>query len=73
MVEVASRLAFALEVPFVVRDFNVCDVCWIEWNVAAAANLSYKRAADDSNVAHDAPIAERNIDDLVCHAGLRLA
>jgi hypothetical protein len=72
MVEVASRLAFALEVPFVVRDFDVCDVRWVEWNVAAAGDPCYKRAPDDNNVAHDAAIAERDIDNLECHAGLRL-
>ena len=54
-------------------DFNVCDVWWIEWNVAAARNPCDKRAADDNNVAHDAAVGERNIHDLECRAGLRLA
>ena len=51
----------------------MCDVRWGEWNVAVAANPCYERATDDNNVAHDAAIAERDIDDLECHARLRLA
>ena len=73
MVCVASRPALALKIPFVMRDFNVGDVCGIKRDVAAAANLADERSANYGYIANDAAIAKSNVHDLVVHAGLRLS
>ena len=72
MVGVASRLTFALEVPFVVRDFDLRDIGWIKRNIAVATNLSDERATDDRDVADYPTVAESDVNYLIGHTGLRL-
>src|SRR4051812_44882210 len=73
MVHVASGLTFALKIPFVMCELDVSNICWIEGNVAVPANLVDGRATTNRDISDHAAIAKRDIDDLVCHAGLRLA
>src|SRR6185312_15720863 len=62
MVRVASSLTFLLEIPLIVRDFDVHNVRWVEGNVGVAANFFYEFALDDSNI----------VDNLVTHTSLSL-
>jgi hypothetical protein len=72
MVGVASRLTFALKIPFVVGDFDVSDVGGFETKIGLATSFADERASNDSDIANHATIAEREIDNLVVHAGLWL-
>ena len=72
MVRVASSLTFLLEIPLIVRDFDVHNVRWVEGNVGVAANFFYEFALDDSNIVDNSAIAKRNVDNLVTHTSLSL-
>lgn len=72
MVCVASSPTLLLEVPFVVRDFDVRDLGGIKRYADMAANLTDKLALNNGDVSNDPAISERDIHDLVGHAGLGL-
>ena len=72
MVGVASRMTLALEIPFLVRDFDVRNISRIERDIWETSNLANDRTARDGNVLDDATVAQRDGNNLVVHAGLRL-
>jgi hypothetical protein len=64
--------ALALKVPFPVRDFNLCDVRWIERDVSVSTDFANDGMMRDRNIANHAAIAESNSNDLVVHSRLGL-
>jgi hypothetical protein len=72
MVRADSSCAVALEIPFSVRDFDVCNISRIERDVGETPNLADDRTARNGNVLDDTAVAQRDGNDLVVHAGLRL-
>ena len=69
---VASSLTTFLKIPFVVRDFDVHDVCWIKGNLCVATNFADKLALNNRDITNDATIAQPDVHDLVTHADLGL-
>jgi hypothetical protein len=63
----------ALEVPFSMRDFDLCDVSWIKWDVSMTANLGNDGMMHDRNIGNHATIAESDSNYVVIHAGLGLS
>jgi hypothetical protein len=72
MVDVASRLTFALEIPFFVGDFDVSDIRGIETKIGLATSFTDERAPGDGDIANHATITKREIDNVIVHTGLRL-
>jgi hypothetical protein len=72
MVGVDSSFALALEVPFSVRDFNMCDIRWIKRDVCDTSNLTNDRTVNDRDILNDATIAQCNGYNVVVHSGLAL-
>jgi hypothetical protein len=64
--------ALALKRPFPVRDFNLCDVRWIERDVSVSTDFTNDGMMRDRNIANHAAIAESNSNDLVVHSRLGL-
>lgn len=72
MVRVASSFTLELVIPFPVRDFDMRNVSRIERDVCKAPDFANDRASGNGNVLNDATVAQRDRNDLVVHACLRL-
>ena len=72
MVGVDSSPAFALEIPFSVRDFDMRNISRIERDVCETSNLADDRTARNGNVLDEATVAQSDGNDLVVHPRLRL-